>query len=327
MSILKTPLQIKNIELKNRLVLPPMATGKSDDGIVSEELLNYYARMSEEGALGLVITEHSFICREGIASANQVSVADDEVLAGLTKLAETLHANGVKAAVQINHAGSSAFADEVWTAGSLFRPTEKNKEKKLHTMTKEKIAETVQAFADAAVRVKRAGFDAVELHAAHGYLLDQFYSPLTNDRTDEYGGPVENRVRIIREVIDAVREAVGDEFPVILRLGACDYIEGGNTGADALKAVKLLEKGIDVLDISGGMNGFIRPGYTGAGYFADITSAIRKEISIPVILTGGVQTAQDAEKLLADGSANLIGVARAMLSDPDWAKKALAELE
>lgn len=231
--------------------------------------------------------------------------------------------------MQINHAGS-ATTSEI-TGNEIVGPSQvmhlRGKEIP-RELTKEEIKEIVKNFKDAAKRVKDAGFDAVEIHSAHGYLLNQFYSPITNKRTDEYGGDILNRIRIHLEVIKAVRDVVGEDFPILLRLGACDYMEGGNTIEEAKIVAKEFEKaGIDILDISGGMRGFVIPGVTEQGYFADVTKAIKEVINIPVILTGGITDVNVAEQLLKDGKADLIGVGRAIYKDSTWAKNAIESLK
>jgi len=324
--LLKQPLKIGNLTVHNRLVLPPMASQNSGrDGRVTNALLAYYEDICRGGHIGLVITEHAYIQQCGKAGPGQVSVSRDEDIEGLRRLADTIHSCGSKVICQINHAGSGT--DAKYTGGLMpVAPSAVGHPKKSETvcreMTREEIAELPGLFAAAARRAKAAGFDGVEIHGCHGYLLNQFYSPLTNFRTDEYGGSFTNRIRIIREVIAAVREAVGAEYPVFLRLGGCDYMEGGNTIEDAVAACRqFAEDGVDVLDLSGGMTSIAVPGRNYAGYFRDMTEAVKAAVDVPVILTGGVWSAESAETLLQDGAADLIGVGRAMLKDHRWAEK------
>ena len=329
MAYLLQPLETKKISLKNRLIFPPMATGKSNEGKLSQELLDYYDEKSNGGYISLMLIEHSYINKQGKASKGQLSVADDENNEGLKKLASIIQGNGSKAVMQINHAGSATTkeitGEEIVSASAVMHPRGKEMPREL---TKEDIKGIVNDFKNAAKRVKDAGFDAVEIHSAHGYLLNQFYSPITNKRTDEYGGDVLGRIKIHLEVIKAVREAVGEDFPVLLRLGACDYMEGGNTVEDAKIAAKEFEKaGIDILDVSGGLNGYIIPENTNQGYFKDVTKEIKKVISIPVILTGGITKVEAAEELLKENYADLIGVGRAIYKDSSWAKTAIESLK
>lgn len=330
MSMLLEPLKISPLSLSNRLIMPPMATAKSEaDGKVSQRVLNYYDEKSEGGYISLIIIEHSFISPEGKASNNQLSAADDSVVEGLKKLSDVIHKNGSKAAMQLNHAGSAASEEVTGTTpvgpSAVANPRSGKMPREL---SKDEIAEVVKAFASAAKRVKDANFDAVEIHSAHGYFLNQFFSPLTNKRTDEYGGDVHNRIRIHLQVIRAVRKAVGDDFPILLRLGASDFVDGGSTIQDSQAAAREFEKaGVNIIDISGGFSGYVVPGLNGQGYFAPLTEAIKQVVSIPVILTGGITEAEAAEKFLAEGKADLIGVGRAIYKDSGWARRAVESLK
>ena len=160
----------------------------------------------------------------------------------------------------------------------------------------------------------------MEIHCAHGYLLDQFYSPLTNFRDDAYGASsLESRLRFLTEVIAAVREAVGPDVPLAVRLGGSDYLPGGSTEEDAVEACRLIEGcGVQLLDLSGGMCGYIRPDVTGPGYFSSMTKKIREAVSLPVIVTGGVTSPAEAEALLQAGAGDLVGVGRALFRDAHW---------
>lgn len=322
------PLHFGNVSLSNRLVMPPMATRKAnEDGSMSEGIIAYYDEKSR-GGMGLVIIEHSFVSQDGRFRAAQPSVADDAMVPGLTRLAETIHRNGPKAVVQINHSGSACSSDVTGmpvVAPSAVRHPGSETGEIPRELTEDGIAAIVRAFAQAAGRVQRAGFDGVEIHSAHMYLLNQFYSPLTNKRTDRYGGELENRIRIHLEIIGAVREVVGPDFPIYLRLGACDYVPGGSTLEDAVDACGAFEAaGVDVIDVSGGAIGYSRPeGRPEQGYYSDVTFAIKGDVSVPVILTGGITDPQAAERVLEDGAADLIGVGRAILHDPGWAPRVL----
>jgi NADPH2 dehydrogenase len=329
MSYLLSPLQAGSLVLANRLIMPPMATAKAEpDGKVSSATLDYYKEKSAGGYISLIIIEHSFVEPRGKASDNQLSVADDTVLAGLRELADVIHRNGSKTVMQINHAGSATVPETIGTV-PVGPSAVKNPRKGgiPHELTVKEIGDVVGAFQAAARRVKEAGFDGVEIHSAHGYFLNQFFSPLTNHRTDAYGGDVLNRIRIHLQVIEAVRAAVGKDFPVLLRLGASDFAEGGATVEDSQIAAREFEKaGVDVIDISGGFSGYTIPGHTEQGYFAPLSAAIKKVVSVPVILTGGITEVQAAERLLAEEKADLIGVGRAVLQDSAWAQRAIGSL-
>lgn len=326
------PLTVGSLHVHNRLVLPPMATLKaSPDGHMSDDLLAYYAEKTAGGAVGLAITEHAFITKAGQNRPGQPSVATDDTIDGWRRLATAFHANGCACAVQINHSGASSTTAttgmDVVAPSDVTSPTATG-ENSPRPLTVGEIATIVGEFAAAAARVKAAGFDAVEIHAAHGYLLCQFLSPITNKRTDAYGGSLENRFRLHLEVIAAVREAVGSDFPVLMRLGASDYLDGGTTIEDALVVAREIERaGVAVIDVSGGLTGFTRPGHTEPGYLAELSEAVKGVVSAPVILTGGVTEARQAETLLAEGKADLIGVGRAMLRDSEWAQRAVRSLQ
>jgi NADPH2 dehydrogenase len=237
MSYLNKPLKTKKIELKNRLVMPPMATSKSeDDGRISKDILNYYDEKSKGGFIGLVIIEHSFVSQQGKANNNQLSIANDDFVDDLKKLSGIIHKNGSKTIMQINHAGSTAMQSvtgmDVVGPSSVKNPSKDTAEMP-RELTKAEINDIIEQFGKAALRVKKAGFDGVEIHSAHGYLLNQFMSPITNKRSDEYGGDLKGRIRIHLEIIREVRRLVGEDFPIFLRLGAADYLEGGTTVEDS----------------------------------------------------------------------------------------------
>jgi len=328
-SYLRKPLQVGTLTLSNRLIMPPMATAKAElDGKVNQAVLDYYAEKSAGGYLSLIIIEHSFITTEGKASLQQLSAADDSVIEGLRELVAVIHRNGSKTVMQLNHAGSAANEEIIGTTpvapSAVKNPRQGTMPREL---TREGITDIIEAFTSAARRTKEAGFDGVEIHSAHGYLLNQFFSPLTNKRTDEYGGNVHNRIRLHLEVIEAVRAVVGEDFPILLRLGASDYTEGGTSLEDSQIAAQAFEEaGVNILDISGGFSGFNVPNLTGQGYFAPLSAAMKEVISIPVILTGGITEAQAADQLLEEGKADLIGVGRAVLKDSQWAKRAFESL-
>lgn len=329
MSQLLAPLKIRDLTINNRLVMPPMATSKSDlDGRVNMEILEYYDEKTRGGYIGLVIIEHSFITQQGKAKMKQLSVASDAAIEKLSELARIISKNGSKAIMQINHAGSASTTNatgcEAVGPSAVANPRTGGIPREL---SRAEINELVRQFADASLRVKKAGFDGVEIHSAHGYLLNQFFSPLSNRRTDEYGGDVQGRIRIHLEVIKAVRDAVGDSFPIFLRLGASDYRDDGTTIEDSKIAAREFERaGVDVLDVSGGFCGYIVPGLTGQGYFSPLTAALKEVVSIPVILTGGITEVEAAEQLLSEGKADLIGVGRAIYKDSEWAQRAMESL-
>ena len=331
--IVREPFRVRDLELRNRIVMPPTATHLCEEnGTITDVLLDYYRVRTEGRSLGMVILEHSFVMQEGKASEGQVSAASDDMIPGLRRIAELIRSTGTVAVSQINHAGSAAIPSYTGCPSvgpsALLNPGIKADIaiEVPSELTEEELADRAKAFAEAAVRVKKAGFDAVEVHAAHGYFLCQFLSPLTNHRTDAYGGSRENRMRFPAEVLKAVRAAVGPDFPVFLRLGGCDYLPDGNTPEDAVYyAEEAVKAGADLIDISGGMCRFTRPGHKEPGYFSDVSEAVRRSVSVPVLVTGGVKTLEDAESILAAGRADLIGVGRSLIRDPGWADREFAK--
>ena len=330
MACLVETLKAGRLELANRLVMPPMATEKSRaGGKVSPELIDYYEEKSRGGYIGLIIIEHSFVRPDGKASEGQLSAGDDSVVDGLRSLAKVIHQNGSKTVMQINHAGSATTREITGSVpvGPSVVPNPR-KETVPRELAVEEIDDLIRSFQAAARRTKEAGFDGVEIHSAHGYLLNQFFSPLTNKRNDQYGGAVTDRIKIHLQIIEAVKEVVGDDFPVLIRLGASDFKPGGTTIEDSIIAAKEFEKaGVNILDISGGFSGYTVPGLTDQGFFSPLTEAIKGAVSIPVILTGGITEAEAAEKLLKENKADLIGVGRAILKDSNWARKAITGLQ
>ena len=315
--MLEQEILIGELTVPNRLVMPPMQTNKTADGRVTDELAAYYRERAVGSRPGIIITEHSCILPDARAAAKQLMIASDDMIPGHRRLTDAIHEGGCRAFVQLNHAGSNGIGTPV-SASNVNIPLKKLL-KRPKELTTEEIRSVEEAFAAAALRAVKAGYDGVEIHCAHGYLLDQFWSPITNKRKDEYGGSTENRLRFLTETVNAVRQAVGGDVPIAVRLGGADYLPGGNKEADAVKAAVILEKaGVDLLDISGGMCFYMRPGHSEPGYFSSMTEKIKAETSVPVILTGGIKKPGDAELLLARGKADLIGVGRALLKNALW---------
>lgn len=326
MSKLHSKLKVGNIELQNRLVMPPMATSKAVQGKITQELVDYYAKKSEGGDIGLVILEHAYVNEDGIANEQQVSIAKKEDITGFKMLGEVLHQNHTPVFAQINHAGSKSIHRKL-SASRIAHPGIKQGDVPEEMSIKD-IQQVIDDFAHAALRAKKAGLDGVEIHSAHGYLLNQFYSPLTNQRQDAYGGSLASRIQIHLEIIQAIKAVAGNEFPIAVRLGITDIMEHGSTLEDAIQAAIAFEKaGVDLLDISGGLLGYMLPGVTKEGYFSESTHEIKKHVNIPVLLTGGITTPAGAQALLDADCADLIGVGRAILKDSSWAKHCIEQLK
>lgn len=339
-----TPLSIRNLHLGNRLVMPPMALDNATaTGEVTPELLGHYmARARAKGAnndshsgIGLIIVEHCYVNPAGKAHPRQLGIYDDTLIAGLKRVADGIHAAGAAAGIEISHAGMRGLnrllgPSAIQTPLSRHAVADPNTGKQnVSAVAPEEldlngIGNIVEDFARAAVRAKQAGFDLVDIHCAHGYLLNQFLSPLTNHRRDAYGGGLHNRLRLSLEVLSAIRQAVGEDYPVFIRLGVDDRIEGGYTVEEGTRAAAMLaQTGVDCLDLSGGLGGYIRSGPE--GFFVYMADAVKKATSVPVLVTGGIKTAHYANKIVNEEHADLVGIGRAILADPNWAARAWLE--
>lgn len=322
MANLLDPLQVKGLTLRNRIVMPPMqtslATGK---GAVTDKLIDHYAKRS--GALGLLIVEHSYVSANGRLSQKQLGIYDDKLIFGLETLASRIHATGTPVVIQINHAGSAARKDVTGIEPVGPSATENARE-----LTKSEIKVLAEDFAISAERAMKAGFDGVEVHGAHGFLLNQFYSPLTNKRQDEYGGSLQNRTRFPLEVVEKVKETVRGRL-LLYRLGSDDMDPKGTQTKHSMEfAVKLERIGVDIIDVSGGLCGS-RPDQLQSvkGYFVPQAYAIKKVVKVPVIGVGGITDPEYADRLVREGKVDLVAVGRSLYKDPEWAQSALNKLK
>ena len=319
---LSQELKSKNINFKNRVVMPPMATAKADEnGHITDEILNYYEKKTKNKLFSTVIIEHCFVDVLGKASKNQTSIADDSTIDGMRKLANLVKSNDSNVILQISHAGSSTgeeITGQQPVAPSAIKNPSKSTAELPRELSAEEIEQIIDKFVAAAVRSKEAGFDGVEIHSAHGYLLNQFLSPITNKRTDEYGGDIDGRIKIHLEIIRKIREKVGEDYPIFIRVGAGDYLDGGSSTEDSIHAaVEFVKAGADVLDISGGMCMFAIDDKR-AGFFDFLAKPIFENVDVPVILTGGVKTGDDVEDILKRGVCDLVGVGRSVFKDSNW---------
>ena len=328
MPTLLDPIKIGSLYLKNRIVMPPMATGlATTEGEVTEELIKHYVRRAK--ALGLLIVEHSYVERRGKLSPRQLGIFDDSLIPGLTRLTERVHALGTPIAIQINHAGRVTTSEICGAQPVAPSPVPHSDEHEIpRALSKKDIEALVEAFCSAARRAVESGFDTVEIHGAHGFLLNQFLSPLSNKRGDEYGGKLEDRMRFPLQIVARVKERIGS-FPLLYRLGA-DDMEPGGLSLDESKvfAQKLAEKGVHAIDVSGGMIGSRPEALQGtAGYFVPFAEEIKRVVDVPVIGVGGIRTPESANEVIANDRADLVAVGRAMLADADWASKAVEALK
>ena len=321
------PLTIKHMTLKNRIVMTPMGTNYGEqNGEMSFLHINYYEQRAK-GGTGLLIVENASVdSPEGSNGTTQLRIDHDSYIPRLFKLSETVHKHGACIAIQINHAGASAQSARTnmqpvsasnipsKAGGEIPRPLEK-----------EEILRIVKKYGEAAKRAQIAGFDAVEIHAGHSYLLSQFLSPITNKRTDEFGGSPENRARFAKMVIEEVRAQVGPFFPIFVRISADEFLEGGNTLEDTLDYLQYFEKEVDVFDVSCGLNGSIQyqidANYLEDGWRSYMAKAVKERYGKICITMGNIRDPQVAEDILERGDADLIGMGRGLIADPEWVNK------
>ena len=326
---LLTPFSFAGLTIRNRIVMPPMWSGQATpEGLVTPNIVEYHRRRAAAGC-GLVIVEHAFVHPRGRHTPTQIGVHSDATSEALSQLAAAVKAEGAAICLQMAHAGSRSSARVLGVRpvapSSVRHPYEPDGDVP-EALTPAQMDEVVAAFGQAAVRGRDAGFDAVEIHAAHGFLLSQFLSPLTNRRTDDYGGPVENRSRLHLAVLAEVRRRVGGTYPVFVRLGAHDETPGGLEIGDATwVAARLAGAGASLIDVSGGLQGSRGAG-KGPAYFVPYAQAIKSAVEVPVLVTGGISEPELADRVVQEGWADLVGIGRAMLNDADWARKAITQL-
>ncbi|GGE37873.1 NADPH dehydrogenase [Pullulanibacillus camelliae] len=317
-----SPYTVRNVTLKNRIVMSPMCmySCHKEDGKVNSWHLTHYTSRAV-GQVGLVIVEATAVTAQGRISPHDLGIWDDSHIEGLKQLVDLNHEHGSKMGIQLAHAGRKAQLEETIIAPSSISF---DNMKTPEAMTTTQIAETIEAFKQGARRAKEAGFDVIELHAAHGYLIHQFLSPIANQRNDEYGGSKENRYRILGEVIDAVRSVWAG--PLFVRVSANDYLENGLTPDDHVYfAERMKAQGVDLIDTS---SGAIAPAAIDAfpGYQVPYAEKIRHEAEIATGAVGLILNAVQAEEILKNGRADLILLARELLRDPYWPYHAAKEL-
>ncbi len=324
-SILFTPIKVGGMRVPNRFVRSAtqdfLAT---DEGEVTDRQVNFYAQLAE-GEIGLIISGHAFVQPSGKASPRQLAAYDDRFVDGLRRIAAAAHRFPSRVVLQIAHAGRQTKEKLCGctpvSPSAVHDPVSKVMPRELSPA---EISVLIGDFIEAARRAREAGFDGVQLHAAHGYLLNSFLSPHTNRRTDEWGGPIENRARVIVEILSGIRALTGRGFPVIVKLNSTDFLEGGLTLEDSVRAAVLLEAaGIDGIEVSGGMaeagRGSIWPGLRkeeDEGYFVAAAARIKAAVKVPVFGLGGIRTFAAAEKIVREGRADLISLSRPFIRDP-----------
>jgi 2,4-dienoyl-CoA reductase (NADPH2) len=320
------PITINTLTLENRIYLPAMHLGMGVDYEVTDAIIDFYTHRARGGA-GLICVGFATV-DEWSGNTQNIGAHDDRFMPGLSRLASAIQDNGSKGAVQLNHAGRYNFSFFLEgrqpkapspVASRLTKETPKE-------MTIQEIEQTIQRFAQAALRVKTAGFDAVEILSGTGYLISEFLSPLTNHRTDDYGGSLENRMRFGLEVTDAVRHAVGPDFPLIVRMNGNDFMSGGNTRAELKTYAQALSKtGVDALCINVGWHEARVPQITAGvpeGAYSYLAAGIREQVNIPVIASHRISDPDTARDLLAKGYCDMVAMGRSLIADPMLPEKA-----
>jgi 2,4-dienoyl-CoA reductase-like NADH-dependent reductase (Old Yellow Enzyme family) len=318
--------EINGLKLSNRFVRSATWEGMAaDDGTCTPRLIDLMADLAR-GGLGLIISSHTYVSPEGQAGPWQLGIYSDTLTAGLETMVKAVHENGGKIVMQLAHAGF--FANEELTGQTPLAPSNvagffKSARRE---MTAEDIHGLVKAYGAAAARAKAAGFDGIQIHSAHGYLLSQFLSPAFNQRDDEYGGDIRNRARALMEVLQEVRQTVGKHYPVMVKMNCQDFFENGLRPEDSLQVgAMLVENGIDAIELSGGVlvGGKLSPSRPGINseekeaYFRNEAKAFKEKIDVPLILVGGNRSFQVAERLVEENIADYISMSRPLIREPD----------
>ena len=329
MSVLFETTTINNIEMANRFVRSATWEGlAAEDGSVTDRLLGMYTELAA-GGVGVIITGHAFVSEQGRACPWQLGIHDDNISARLTRLTDAVHRHGGKIVVQLAHAGCRAAVD--LTGIEPIGPSVLTGEsgQVCRKMDAQDIANVVAAFSRAAGRARKAGFDGVQIHAAHSYLISEFFSPCHNTRDDAYGGSIENRSRLLLEVISGIRAEVGSDFALLVKINCDDFIEGGFTPDQMLAAAALMENhtaGVDAIEISGGspfspLYMAHRPGPIKSEeeevYYRVSAQQYKKKIHIPLILPGGIRSFSIARNIVEEGVADYVSMSRPLIREPD----------
>lgn len=321
------PITVKRMTIRNRIAMTPMGTNYGEtSGEMSNRHMNYYS-LRAKGGVGLIILENANVeYPVGSNGTSQIRIDHDSFMPRYYQLVENLHKNGATVAIQINHAGASASSARTGmeTVSSSNIPTKVGGEVP-RPMTREEILHTVKKYGEAAKRVQAIGFDAVEIHCGHSYLMSQFISPYYNKRTDEFGGSMENRLRFPRMVLEEVRRQVGPWFPIIVRVSAEERVPGGNTLEDTLKYLEYLDEFVDIYDVSCGLNPSLQyqidSNFLPDGWRADQARAVKEKFGKPVINAGNYRDPAVVEKVLESGDVDIVGMGRGLIADPEWVNK------
>ena len=314
------PYGIGELELRNRFVRSATWDASADDsGMATDNSVVVYRQLGQ-GGVGLIMTGYAFISPLGQAIHGQYGVHTDDMIPGLRRLVQAAHEGGAKIALQIVHAGINSHYLPPKGIANLAVSQMQSMNTPHREMSDEEVESIISDFASAAVRAREAGFDAVQLHGAHGYLMSQFLSPLFNLRTDKWGGSAENRRRFHIEVTKRVRQAIGADFPLMVKLGVQDDTEGGLSLAEGVETARqMAENGIEAIEVSGGVGQFIRTTKEGdpeRAYFRERAAAVKQAVKVPVMVVGGIRSLETAQSILDSGDADLISMCRPLIREP-----------
>ena len=319
------PFRIRQMELRNRIVMPPMGTQYgSEEGYVTERTKNYYKARARGGA-GLLIVEATYVHPRGQFFENQLGISDDKFIPGLSELVQAIHRHGAKTAIQLLHGGRMAKSELSGMQPVAPSPLASLGGEVPKELTVDEIAEIVASFAEAALRAKKAGFDGVEIHGAHGYLIDQFLSRSSNKRQDVYGGDLRNRARLLIEVIQTIRGTVESDYPVWCRINGKEFgVEEGASQEEAQEIARMAqEAGADAIHVSAAgprtPTNLTTPTFVPA-VIADLAEGVKKTVTVPVIAVGRI-TPEAGERILAEGKADLVAIGKGLLADPELPNK------
>src|SRR3990170_4905384 len=324
------PIQVGTMEVPNRIVFPPCGTELAEQGgFAGDTLINYYARRAEGGA-GMIVVEFSAVDDQRFSSHRQVRISNDSYIPGLRRLAGAIKAHGSRAVIQLHHPGRQNYAviTGLQPIAPSAIPCPRVKEMP-REMTVDEIRELIEKYAAAAARAREAGFDSVQLHGAHGYMICQFLSAFSNKRTDEYGGDTAGRARFATEIIRRCKEVAGADFPVMLRFSGGEHVPGGITPAESREIARLaIAAGSDAIDLSAGnyamLEWTVQPQFWPRACLAPMAAAIKPAVSVPLIIAGRINDAPVAERILQEGKADMVSIGRGLIADPDLPRKALA---
>lgn len=309
-------LAVKDLDLKNRIVMPPMCMYSSDASGRAKDFHKVHYGSRAIGGAGLIIQEATAVVRNGRISNEDLGIWEDAQVEDLTEVVRLIHAGGARAAIQLAHAGRKCETDDAITvAPSSFAFSDDYRIP--HELTIAEIEAIIASFGLAAERAARAGYDALEIHGAHGYLIHEFLSPLANRRTDAYGGSFENRLRFLRAVIGAIRQVWPHKRALLLRLSASDYLQGGLDLEETIRIIDQVKGDVDLFDISSG--GLLAaPVRSFPGYQVDFAGEIRKRCQVPTIAVGLIIRMEHVENILGSGKADLVALGRELLRNPYW---------